>query len=72
MTLDLDASRRLNYWVVFNDQRVQHSGTAEPAALKLTAENPARLAGKLVIDDSAAGGPRVDIEFDAPLIREFR
>ena len=72
MSVDLDAGRRLNYWAVFNDQRVQYSGTADPAALKLTTETPSRLAGKLAIDDSAAGGARVDIEFDASLIKEFR
>ncbi|HET7032867.1 MAG TPA: hypothetical protein VFJ48_07055 [Casimicrobiaceae bacterium] len=72
MTVDLDAGRRLNYWVVFNDQKIQYSGTAEPAALKLTTDAPGRLAGKLVVDDSAAGGARVDIEFDTPLIKEFR
>jgi hypothetical protein len=50
---------------------VQYSGTAEPASLKLTAETPQRLAGKWDYDDSAAGGPRVQIEFDAPLVKEI-
>ena len=72
MTVDLDAGRRLNYWVVFNGQKIQYSGTVEPAALKLATDTPGRLAGKLAIDDSAAGGARVDIEFDARLIKEFR
>lgn len=72
MSVDLDSGPRLNYWVVFNDQRVQYSGTALPAALKLTTDTPLRLSGKLSIDDTGAGGPRVDVEFDAPLIREFR
>ena len=72
ITVDLDAGPRLNYWVVLNDQRVQYSGTAQPAALVLTADTPARLAGKLTIDDSAAGGPLVDIEFDAPMLKEMK
>lgn len=72
MTVDLDAGPRLNYWVVFNGQKVQYSGTVQPAALKITIDAPSRLAGKLVIDDSAAGGARVDVEFDASLVKEFR
>ena len=72
MTVDLDAGPRLNYWVVLNDQRVQYSGTARPAALVLTTNTPARLAGKLSIDDAAAGGPKVDIEFDVPLSKEMK
>ncbi len=72
MTLDLDAGPRLNYWVVLNDQRVQYSGTARPATLELTTNTPTRLAGKLVIDDSAAGGPKIDIMFDAPLLKEIK
>lgn len=72
MTVDLDAGPRLNYWVVFNGQKVQYSGTVVPSALKLTSDTPSRLAGKLTIDDAAAGGARVDVEFDAALAREFK
>jgi hypothetical protein len=70
MTIDFDAGPRLNYWFVGNNQLVQYSGTAEPASLKLTADTPQRLAGRWDIDESAAGGPRVQIEFDAPLVKE--
>ena len=72
ITVDLDAGPRLNYWVVLNNQRVQYSGTEPPAALVLTADTPTRLAGRLVFDGSAAGGPQVDIEFDAPLLKEMK
>jgi hypothetical protein len=71
LTVDLDAGPRLNYWVVLNDQRVQYSGTEPPAALSLTTNTPARLAGKLVFDGAAMGGPQVDIEFDVPLMKEL-
>ena len=71
MTIDFDAGPRLNYWFVGDNQLVQYSGTAEPASLKLTADTPQRLAGKWDYDDSAAGGPRVQIEFDAPLVKEI-
>ena len=72
MTVDLGAGPRLNYWVSVNDQRVQYSGTVVPSALKLTTDTPTRLAGKLTIDDAAAGGAKVDVEFDAPLARELK
>jgi hypothetical protein len=35
-------------------------------------DTPLPLSAKLSIDDSGAGGARVDVEFDAPLIKEFR
>ena len=70
MTIDFDAGPRLNYWFVGNNQLVQYSGTAEPASLKLTADTSQRIAGRWDIDESAAGGPRVQIEFDAPLVKE--
>jgi len=71
LTVDLDVGPRLNYWVVLNDQRVQFSGTEQPAALFLTTDTPARLAGKLVFDGAVTGGPQVDIEFDVPLMKEL-
>ena len=69
MTVDLGTGGRLNYWVSLNDQHLQYSGTVPPSALKLTTDTPKRLAGKLVIDDSAADGPKVDITFDTPLLQ---
>ena len=66
------AGRRLNYWFVANDQCVQYSGTADPASLKLTTDAPQRLAGKWDLDARAAGGPRVQLEFDAALLKEMK
>ena len=71
MTLDLDTGPRLNYWFVGSNQRVQYSGTADPATLALTADTPQRVAGKWTLDARAAGGPMVDVEFDATLIKEL-
>jgi len=71
LEVNLDTGPRLTYWFVGNDQRVQYSGTAQPATLKLTTDTPQRLAGTLTIDDSAAGGPKGTIEFDATLLKEF-
>lgn len=71
LTVDLDAGPRLNYWMVLNNQMVQYSGTQSPDALKKTAEDAKHLAGKLSFDDSGAGGPKLDVDFDAPLVKEF-
>ena len=71
MIVELADGPRLNYWLVLNDQLVQYSGTVEPTALKSTVDTPDHLVGKLTIDDSAAGGPKIDIDFDAPLLKAF-
>jgi hypothetical protein len=71
MTVDLDVGPRLNYWVVGNGQRIQYSGTAKPETLKLTTDTAQRVAGKLTIDDSGAGGAKVSVDFDATMMKEF-
>jgi hypothetical protein len=72
MTVDFDAGPRLNYWVVGNGQKVQYSGTARPdETLKLTADTAQRLAGTLTIDDAAAGGAKVNVKFDATVVKQF-
>jgi hypothetical protein len=72
MTVDFDVGPRLNYWVVGNGQKVQYSGTAKPdETLKLTADSAQRLAGTLTIDDGAMGGAKVNVKFDATLVKQF-
>lgn len=48
------------------------SGTQRPAALRTGADEPRRLAGKLSFDDTPSGGPKVDVEFDAPIVKELK
>ena len=69
--VELADAPRLNYWLVLNNQLVQYSGMADPAALHATADKPDHLAGKLTIDDTSAGGPKIDVDFDAPLLKAF-
>ena len=38
---------------------------------KVGGDDAKRLAGTLSIDDSAAGGPRLEVEFAATLLKEF-
>jgi hypothetical protein len=72
VTAFLDAGERINYWVALKGQRIQYSGTAKLETLKATANTPQRVAGKLAIDDSKAGGARIDIDFDVPLLAELK
>ena len=71
MTVDFTGGPRLNYWTVMNGQKVQYSGTAKPDAFAARANDPAHLAGRLAIDDTAAGGPKLDAEFDVTVLKEF-
>lgn len=71
LSVNFDSGPRLNYWMVLNDQKIQYSGTLKPEVLKTTANDAKRIAGKLTFDDSGAGGPKVDIEFDAALVKEL-
>jgi len=67
----LDQGSRLNYWMAVGNAMTQYSGSKDIAALKTSAEEPKRVAGHLSIDDSAASGPKIDVEFDAALVKEF-
>jgi hypothetical protein len=71
MEVDFDAGPRLNYWVALNGGRLQYSGAAQPSVAKVAGNDAKRLAGKLSIDDSAAGGPQLEVEFAATLLKEF-
>jgi len=71
LTIDLDAGARINYWFVADGQRVQYSGTAEPSSLTLSSNTDQRVAGAWRIDARPAGGPQVQIEFDAALLKVF-
>jgi len=71
MTVDFDAGPRLNYWIAVNGQKVQYSGTAPLAVFTAKANDAGRLAGRLAIDDVAAGGPKIDVEFDVTMLKTF-
>ena len=70
LSVNLDGSKRLNYWLGQNDQRVQYSGTEPVASLAAKADDAKRLSGTLRFDKTGAGGPKVDITFDAALAKE--
>jgi hypothetical protein len=72
MTVDFDVSRRLNYWVALNGQKVQYSGTVTPDAFAAIVNDAGHLAGRLAIDDVAAGGPKIDAEFNVTVFKEFK
>jgi hypothetical protein len=72
MSVDLAGGGRIEYWIALNGQLVQYSGTEPAESLQVTANEVARLAGKLKFDSTGAGGPRIDVEFDAPLTKDLR
>ena len=71
-TVDFTGGPRINYWIAMNGQKVQYSGTARPDAFAVRGSDPARLAGHLAIDDTAAGGPKLDADVDVPLLKAFK
>lgn len=70
MSVNIDGGERIDFWFVQNDQKVQYSGTEPAASLAAKVNDGKRLAGTLRFDKTAAGGPKVDVEFDAALAKE--
>jgi len=62
---------RLNYWLVMNGQKVQYSGTEPRESFAATADEAKKIAGALRFDKTAAGGPKVDVQFDAALVKDL-
>ena len=71
-TEDFGGTVRVVYWVVTNDGLMQYSGNTDTSALTLTTDTPEKKAGKMSVDASAAEGPKIDVEFDAPLTKAFK
>ncbi|HRW72194.1 hypothetical protein [Ottowia sp.] len=69
VTVDFDAGPRLNYWLVANGQRVQHSDTARPDTMKLDENSAQRLAGQWTL--SGGVGATGSVRFDASLAKRF-
>jgi hypothetical protein len=72
LIVDSGAGPQLRYSLVLKDGIVQTSGTAPTDSLTLTADAPSKLAGKLKFDATSQGGPTVDMDFDLPLLTEFK
>ena len=70
LMVNLDSGPRFSYWMTLNDQMVQYSGTEPYASLAAKTDDPKRLAGTLRFYKTGAGGPKVDVEFDAVLVKE--
>jgi hypothetical protein len=71
MTVELDGGPRLNYWVALKDGLLQYSGTEKIAALKTRTDAPGTLAGTLSLNATSADRPKVEVEFDAAMLKEF-
>jgi len=72
MTLNLDSDRRFGYWVVLKNGIVQYSGAAKKETLEASVNAPERVAGTFRVDDTTADGPKVEVKFDASLLREMK
>jgi hypothetical protein len=70
-SVTFDDGPRLGYWVVADGQRKQHSGTARPASMSLTADTPNRLAGTWNMTDDGQG-TTASVKFDATLLKNFK
>ena len=71
LIVDLLSGPRFGYWVAINGAMIQYSGTLRPSVLQASTDDDKRLAGKLSFDDGAAGGPKVEVEFDASMLKEL-
>jgi hypothetical protein len=71
LVVDISDGPRLTSWLTLNKGRVQYSAPQAPASLSITTETAARIAGTLAFDATATGGPKVDVTFDAAVIREL-
>ena len=69
--VDYGDARHLAYAVRLDGERVQYSGGTDPDAFTLSTNKPDHLAGKLHIDDGAAGGAKIDATFGVELSNSF-
>jgi hypothetical protein len=67
-TIGFDTAPFLKFWMALEKGKVQTSGPANTKAFTPTADTPERLAGTLRFDSF---GARVDVEFDAALLKTF-
>ena len=72
LEVDFVEGPRLNYWLVMNGQKIQYSGTEPRESLASTANDAKKVAGTLRFDKTSAGGPKVDVTFDAPFTKELK
>jgi hypothetical protein len=71
LSVNLEGGSRFNYWMVMNGQKVQYSGTEPVASLAAKTDDGKKLTGTLRFDKTGASGPKVDVEFDAVLVKEL-
>jgi hypothetical protein len=72
MTVQFGSTSRITYWVVLRNQLTQISGTVVPEEVfKPRIDKTDHIAGILMIDNSAIGGPKANANFDVTLTKAF-
>lgn len=69
--VDFSDASHLNYSVKLNGQRTQYSSANDDNAFTLATHTTDHLVSKLPIDDSAADGATIDVDFDLTLANIF-
>lgn len=67
--IDFVAGPRLNYWLMMNGQKVQYSGTEPKESFAAKTDDAKKVAGTLRFDKTGAGGPKVNVTFDAAFVK---
>lgn len=70
LSINLEGGSRFNYWMVMNGQKIQFSGTEPTSSLVTKTDDAKKIAGKVSFDKTSIGGPKVDVEFDATMVKE--
>ncbi|MEZ4905963.1 MAG: hypothetical protein R2822_31450 [Spirosomataceae bacterium] len=69
--IDLVKGPRYHYWMVLNGGLVQYSGTIPLENFVTSVKTPTHVAGTFKQDNAGAGGPTIDVTFDATLLKKF-
>jgi len=69
VSIDIDPGPQMNYWMALGNGLVQHVDTEALTALTATTNTPTHLAGRIAFDSTGKGGPKIEAEFDAPLLK---
>jgi hypothetical protein len=72
ISFDLDETMPfVGYWMAIADQSMQVSAPLDAKLFASTVDTPQRVTGKVSFDQTASGGPKVEVSFDATVTKSF-